>query len=195
MVKLKNFLAFSVIFLLAISTATGQEKLLSLPFDSITNKITYSQIVLLDSSAKQTELFVKAREWFSKTYKSSQDVIQMDDKESGIIIGKALLNVYYKTLGITFNSGYINYTIKFSVKDGKYKYEISDFYHTGGYINGHKQPDGGPCEKLFQNKKGVNGNSYERTYEKYLIEMDDEIKDLIYDLKLSMASKLNLEDW
>ena len=34
---------------------------------------------------------------------------------------------------------------------------------------GHKWSDGGACENLYQNKKGVSGLSYERTYEKYLI--------------------------
>src|ERR1035437_2334407 len=81
----------------------------NLPIDSTTNLITYTEVVKADSN--KTELYSRAREWFAKTYKSSAKVIQMDDKESGKIVGKAVMQVYHKALGSNHKSGYINYTI------------------------------------------------------------------------------------
>ena len=175
------------------SLSYGQKESLILPIDSITNKITYSGVVKIDSVNKQ-ELYSRAREWFAKAYKNSSKVIQMEDKESGKIVGKAMIEVYGSTLGIRNEGGNINYTISIYIKEGRYKYEVTDFYHTG-FVS-HSQygtayiPDGGPCEKLYKEKKGIPMiNTYKNTYEKYLNEMDITTKILIEDLKQSMESK------
>lgn len=171
---------------------------LELPIDSLTNKITYSEAVYVDSLANKQEIFSRAREWFAKAYKSSTNVIQMEDKESGKIVGKALLDVYMTTVfGSQSEGGYINYTITIYVKDGKYKYEITDIYHTGSYVNSTvgKTPDGGACEILFKKKEGFWGNSYKKTYESYLFQMDNRIKALISDLKVGMTNSAKKEEW
>jgi len=179
------------------SLSYGQKEPLILPIDSITNKITYSEVVKVDSVSKQ-ELFSRAREWFAKAYKNSSKVIQMEDKESGKIVGKALMQVYHKALGMTFESGYINYTISIYIKDGKYKYEFVDFYHTGQYVgNGNRIPDYGICENMIHTKDKNMGISYQKTYNYYLLQMDRNITVLVEDLKLSMLSKSknNNDNW
>lgn len=195
--KIKNLFIFSVLTLLSVSTAFGQTETLNLPIDSLTNKITYSEIVYVDSLANKQELFSRVREWFAKAYKSSTNVIQMEDKENGKIVGKALLKIYFTALGMQQDGGYINYTIAIYIKDGKYKYEITDFYHTGIYVNSSvgKQPDGGACEILIKEKKGFWGNSYKRTYERYIFQMDENIKALVSDLKAAMTTKTKNEEW
>lgn len=90
--------------------------------------ITYTEVVPLAGVSK-TELYTRARQWFSEAYKSADNVIQMDDKQAGIIIGKALFR--FKS-GVAFSAiveGVINYTVKISVKEGRYKYEITNFIH------------------------------------------------------------------
>lgn len=104
--------------------------------DSLNIPITYSQIIKVDSALSSNELYHRARAWFAETYRSAQDVIQMDDKENGKIIGKG--NIRY-TSKIFFGSegtkGWIRYTISIHVKNGRYKYEVSDFYHEGNPLN------------------------------------------------------------
>ncbi|MFN4811913.1 MAG: DUF4468 domain-containing protein, partial [Bacteroidota bacterium] len=116
--NIRQLFFFSALVLLSVSTAFGQKKTPSLPIDSSTSKITYSEVVYFDSLANKQELFSRAREWFAKAYKSSTNVIQMEDKESGKIIGKALMQVYHRALGSDQPSGYINYTISIYIKDG-----------------------------------------------------------------------------
>lgn len=49
----------------------------SLPLQD--GKITYSEIVNVDSATKN-QLYSRAKEWISKSFKSSKNVIQLDEK-------------------------------------------------------------------------------------------------------------------
>lgn len=194
---MKKLFLTSVITLLSFASLFGQTGTLNLPIDSVSGKITYKEVVFVDSLSNKQDLFSRAREWFAKAYKSSTSVIQMEDKESGKIVGKALIPVFYKYMG-SQPGGNINYTISIYLKDGKYKYEISDFYHTGINIGNYPLPDGGNCEKVMTEKKGMYGMSYNKTYELYLFQMDENIKSLVSDLKNYMKTKATntkKDDW
>lgn len=97
---------------------------INLPFDSITKEITYSEIVKVDSATKE-ELFYRARTWFVKTYADAKNVIQIQDKESGEIVGKG-------SSKIPFMISYIllNHAIYIYAKDGRYKYIITELTTT-----------------------------------------------------------------
>jgi len=195
---MKNFL-FSISFLfIFISNAFTQKETPNLPFDKTTNKITYSEVILVDSLTTKQELFSRAREWFAKTYKSSTNVIQMEDKESGKIVGKALMQVYHKQFGMIGESGYINYTISLYLKDGKYKYEITNFYHSGQFTSaGGRIPDYGVCEDMINTTDRQMGFSYQKIYNYYLNQMNDNITELVVDLKRAMITNAvsSQNDW
>lgn len=87
------------------------------------NKVIYTDVINSDSINKN-ELYKRGKKWFVETYKSGKDVIQIDDKESGEIIGKGFFEA---TIGST-NHVEIFQTISFQFKEGRYKYEIRDFY-------------------------------------------------------------------
>jgi hypothetical protein len=160
MKKIKHLFFLSALTLLSVSTTFGQKKETPiLPIDSATSKITYSEVVFVDSLTNKNELFLRAREWFAKTYKSSMNVIQMEDKENGKIVGKASMQVYHKLGGSNYPSGYINYTIFVYIKDGRYKYEITDFHHTGQYVSEGTISDYGVCEKMINTNDRTMGVS------------------------------------
>ena len=187
---------FSVCFLFSVTYAFGQKETPKLPIDNSTRKITYTEVVFVDSLTNKQELFSRAKEWFAKTFQSSTNVIQMEDKEDGKIIGKALLPIYNKTLG---DFGHIHYTISIFLKDGRYKYELSDFYHKGQILsNGDRAVDIGSCESMINtNDKNLFGGSMQKTYNNYLNQMDIHAKELIFSLKSFMAKKLTKteNDW
>ena len=94
--------------------------------------LTFSSVVNVDSASK-AQLFEQARLWFTDYFKSAKSVLQVSDKESGQLTGKAILesNYKYKALGAVYKGeSSVNTTIKVLVKDGKYKYEIYDLYET-----------------------------------------------------------------
>lgn len=193
---------FILIFLfsafLTLNLSAQKSTTPSLPIDSITGRITYTAIVSVDSVSSKQQMYLRAREWFAKTYRSSKDVIQMEDSVSGKIIGKALMQVYNKGLGMLHNSGYINYTISVFVKNGRYKYEVTNFYHTGQYISGGNIPDYGSCDNMINTTDKMMGMSMQKTYNFYLSQLDDNIKLLLEDLKVFMEqpqTNIQSEDW
>jgi len=104
--------------------------LLTLPL--FLNAQEYSEIITVDGKTAQ-QLYTSAREWFAKTFVSANDVIQMEDPTSGKIIGKGSSHIsesYIAGKGVgsffTTIDWYPNYTLKIEVKDGRYKYELTD---------------------------------------------------------------------
>ena len=189
---MKLLLPFLLLFTLS---ALAQDERPAPPIDDATGKIIYTEVVALDSARTSADLYSSAREWFAKAYKSSNNVLQMDDREGGRIVGKALMQVYHRALGRDFPSGYINYTISVYVKDGRYKYEVTDFHHTGQLLSsGGSIPDMGPCEDFLYPKK----KRAKKTYDYYLEQMDLNTRALILSLRESMntqTASLESEDW
>jgi len=79
-----------------------------------------SEIVKVDSTLKKSTLFSNGLTWFAYQFKSSNDVIQMKDIESGKIIGKGIFE-YINQNGKSIPRHIL---ITLTVKDGKYKIEI-----------------------------------------------------------------------
>lgn len=95
--------------------------------------LTYSEVIKVDSVSKD-QLYSRAKSWFADSYRSANDVIQMASRADGQIIGKANLK-YAPSVFMSSDAirGYIRYTIKIFVKDGRYKYSITDFRHDPSY--------------------------------------------------------------
>jgi hypothetical protein len=107
-----------------------------LPIDSTTDQISFVRIVELPGTPKN-QIYTGAREWFTFRYPDARKVLQMEDAENGVLIGKAAR---------TFKDGLLTqrmvYTIKIYVKDNKYKAEITNIYYeeepskVNGYTTG-----------------------------------------------------------
>lgn len=167
-----------------------------LPYDEQSGRIAFSDVVHVSDSASADEIYVRAREWFARTYRSSMDVLQMDDRESGRIIGKASFSVTHRALGANYPSGYFRYTISIHVRDGRYRYEVSDFYHMG---DGNKISDSGPIEEMINTTHRVMGISMQRQYNEYLNQLANHIPLLVADLKESLdksgSGSFEDDDW
>ncbi len=109
----------SLLLLIALSTINlfGQDAL------------TYSKIISTDSVGK-AKLFSIINEWFATTYNSANDVIQMTDKEEGVIIGSGSMSYSYGKMAYQCYEGFIKYTIKVYIKDNRYKVELTNFIHS-----------------------------------------------------------------
>lgn len=92
-----------------------------LPKDE-SGKLYYTEVIQIDSMKKQ-QLYLNSKQFFVDVFKSANDVIQLDDKESGIVIGKGFSEIYIKILG-TPVAEQMWFTIKIQCKDDKFKYEI-----------------------------------------------------------------------
>jgi hypothetical protein len=86
------------------------------------------QLIYIDEHNKsKSDAFVAAHAWIAKNFRSAQDVIQMQDKDAGVIVVKAAFAYSYKiedpfmTMPL---SGLLNYTLSLQVKDQKMKIEF-----------------------------------------------------------------------
>jgi hypothetical protein len=96
----------------------------AIPFDPASGKIDYSEVVQV-AGANQAELYARAKLWFADTFKSAKAVVQADDKDTGIIQGTAFQDISVVAMGIP-SAVKLWYTIKIALKDGRYKYDITD---------------------------------------------------------------------
>ena len=123
-----------IIVLLALSfillLAKDKKKEVAFPKDS-TGKIVYTEVVEMPGVTKDV-LYSRAYEWFAKSFVSANNVIQMQDKEAGKIIGKGCYG---------FDKNKVNFTLSIYLKDGKYKYEITDFVHETIMPRGYRGHD------------------------------------------------------
>jgi hypothetical protein len=80
-----------------------------------------------DSTAKtKTQIYADTKLFIAQTWNSAKDVIQNDDKESGVILLKGLTTVSIPVMGLTISTYDFGYTIQFRMKDGKYRITIDN---------------------------------------------------------------------
>lgn len=76
------------------------------------------------------ELYTTIKMWVATNYNSAQDVIQMDDAQNGILICKGAFE--YDNGGGLMGyvlDGWVDYTLKVQVREGRYKVSVGNFVH------------------------------------------------------------------
>lgn len=110
---MKKIIPLLIFYLLNINTSNGQE--VELPH--------FSSVVEIDSATKD-ELYLAAKQFFAVAFKSGKDVLQLDDKDNGKLIGKFTTSFPSQCFIASACPQYLTYTIEIDIKDGKYKYDI-----------------------------------------------------------------------
>lgn len=83
----------------------------------------YQQVITLDSIYRKSNLHSNAKLYFVHAYKSAKDVIQFDEPDK--VIGKGFFSVNETDFLCPWRWD-VYYTTEIAVKDGKYRYTISD---------------------------------------------------------------------
>ncbi len=154
------------------------------PVDSLTHKIAYSDVIKTDGARDQ--LFDKGLNFLALAFKSSNDVIQIKDKDNGKIVGKWMI------LPAENKLGYVSASITLLFKDGRYKYIISDLYYEGNGGSGLDQMKPWALEEdpgawKVNMTKGAQHRIKNGTY--------SQIDDLISGLKKYMAANNKQNDF
>lgn len=90
--------------------------------DPTTRKIAYSEVTEVDGTPKE-ELMDRARKWFDLQYAYADNVTMSEHEEEGELDIQAEL-----PLKVGLESSLVHYTLVLSVKEGKYRYLITDFF-------------------------------------------------------------------
>ena len=77
-------------------------------------KLTFSKVIEVKDVDK-TSIYISLRDWISTYYRDTQEVLQMDDKDAGIIIGKAIFLYSMNNLAYAAYEGKIWYSIKLHI--------------------------------------------------------------------------------
>ena len=101
-------------------------QLLPIPLDSATGRIQYAAVVPVPG-ASQVELYARAQLWFADTFASAKQVVQVADQEAGVLQGTAFYPLVLE-VGGTHYVERLWYTVKLVLKDGRYKYEVTDLH-------------------------------------------------------------------
>jgi hypothetical protein len=125
---LRNFLV--VLSLLVWQLNHAQ---LKLPVDSTTGKVSYTEIVYVDSAAK-SKLFSSSLEWIALSFKSAKSVIELKDEPAGKIIVKGALDERIPGSFANLNID-VRFTMNITCKDGRCRIQLTGWnyqYCLGG---------------------------------------------------------------
>jgi len=160
------------LLLFAGSSLKGQNPPLKMPVDPDTKLITYKEVVT--TAGTPAELYIRAIAWINKQYKNPADATKVRDPASGLIEIIHRFEITQKVQGVTLMAGVVDYSMKLELKDGRYRYTITNF--------NSKDISRQPVEK-WMNK---DDQSYTPAWDDYLKQVDEYTRKLIASLKLGM---------
>jgi len=181
----KLLLIVAITFFCVVANAQIKDTIgLNLPI--IDSKIVYEGIVEAPDKTKN-DLYQNAQQWFVDYFKSAKDVIQNQDKDNGLIIGKGVLDFNARiALGMSMVQ-HDKLTVEIRCKDGKYKYTV---YNMILY-----PPNGGeqyatPFENLYGKLIGTVKISGSKSACRDIIKKNDvEVRKMIESIKIAMNKK------
>jgi hypothetical protein len=169
----------SFIFLFTLTAAgigsqlKAQDSTPSLPINPDTKLITYQEVVKVEGTSK--DLFSRAIDWINVNYKNPADVTKVRDPQSGLIEILHRIELERTDKQETkIDAGIIIYTMKLELKDGRYRYTITDL--------NLKQSSKFPIERWLDKKD----KAYNPNWNLYLAQLDKQVKTLIESLKKGM---------
>ncbi len=131
-------------------------------------KVFY-EIVDSSVSGSQKELYDRAKLWMVDIFRSANAVIQLDDKDNSILVGKGVYTFTHNMVPFS-----IRFTIKINTKENKYRAQIYDLL-----VGWNHTTEPRPIENWL-GKKSAKG---------WVEKTDNGIKEIIQSLKGPMSKK------
>lgn len=182
----------TILLLLLPALSFAQSPIKYIPTkDSVT--VHLDTIVRVDSLTKD-ELYINAKLWFSDYFKSSKAVIDLDDKEAGIIIGKGSSQITINLWTGPFNTR-CYFTTKISIKDHKYRLEVYDLYYKpdkGVWVGDFYQEPVETYPSTWFLPMGPENRKWREQYRDQTIQV---LNDLFLSLSESMKNSSVARDW
>lgn len=140
---------------------TNKLLLISLIILAFSTCVIAQKDTVLNFEMSKADIYSKSLLWVAKTWKSANDVVQLKDEHSGLIMVKGGLATHPLSLGMP-GKGVASTQLNFTIKDGRVKIEFSETNFKWG--NGSVW-----CmDKL----PSITGKQYYKWKENTLIEMD-----------------------
>ena len=165
------------------------------------NKVIFTEVIQVPEASKE-ELYLRARGWFADAFKNADEVLQLDSREDGAMVGKGITSITLQT-GIMPVPMDVYFTVKIFCKEGRYKYEITNIYYegevsssTGGSVEYHYTIEELYSEKLLYKNK-ARGKTRWNTVQKLQL-TEKEMNRLVDQIKKDMNTSVmggGDDDW
>ena len=170
---MKVYISILLAFVLMLSAnVKAQETKVKLPVDPETKLISYKEVVTV--AGTPAELFNRAIEWINKQYKNPVDATKVRDQASGVIEIIHRVEITRVEQGATLLAGRVDYSMKLEMKDGRFRYTITNF--------NMKDISRQPLERYMDK----NDKAYMPIWDNYLKQVDDYTLNMIESLKHGM---------
>jgi hypothetical protein len=94
--------------------------------------LQFQEVVQVEGATRD-QLYDAALLWFPSVFKSGKDVLQVQNKDAGMLVGTAIEPYEPPMLNASScTRGTLRYHITVEVKEGRYRYTIDGFTHEGG---------------------------------------------------------------
>ena len=150
------------------------------PVDPDTKLITYKEVVTVPGNPG--ELFNRAIEWINKQYKNPTDATKVRNPATGLIEIIHRIEITKDDNGMTRPAGIVDYSMKLEMKEGRYRYTITNF--------NYKDVSRKPIEMWLDKKD----KAYITAWDNNLKQVDDATRKLIESLKLGMQPPIPVKE-
>lgn len=114
-----------LVLIITLNTAFAQNN--SIPLKDA--ETIYADTIYKIDSVTKSELYLRSKVWVSDYFKSSKAVIDLDDKENGMLICKGFQEItIHSVIGVAITTR-CYFTIRISSKDNKVRLNIYDVYY------------------------------------------------------------------
>lgn len=168
---------------------------LVLPIDSITSLVTYTEIVEQPESQADS-LYIRAKRWavksFTKPGEKAKDLFEVDKKDNKLVIRGYIDAFVYGSKYSKRNMGYHMFTMTVWIKEGRYKYTITNLYNVNKLFDGDKAE---PTKTYFEYYNTTPTNP--KSVDAILRSADADIKKLLEGFKRDMRDPavVDEDDW
>ena len=158
--------------------------------------ITYTGVVPVEGVGKN-ELYTRGKVWFARAFHSAQDVVQADDKEAGVLVGKGILVVeqmYQTFYAYQQWEPRVRFLVKLSFKDNRYRYEFTDFSFITPITAANLKPQDLSAEAALAGEIKKNGKR-DKDITNAKNQLNHEAKRIIRELREAMNKPAAGTDW
>lgn len=159
--------------------------------DTTSGFVVFDAIIKLDSVGKE-EIYNRIKIWLTEAFKSSKDVIQIDDKTSGRIIckGNSDIIIPMVIMDVPINC---RFTLSILIKDFKYRVRFERITYQGYPDSYSMNPPINTAEDLITDKAIEEGRG--KIKMKYRTATIDLLNTLLTKMQQSTRTKSVSDDW
>ncbi|RZK16923.1 MAG: DUF4468 domain-containing protein [Hymenobacter sp.] len=159
-----------------------------LPLDPQTQLITYQGVVEVPG-VSQADLYARAAAWVASTYPPADNVLEQQNPQAGQLLVKgrrpAVTHAPYEGVLRSSYAGVVRHTLTIYVKDGRYKYVLTDLTHDA--LSTPALHSGGPLEQEKASLYGYAGLGSKKTWDELKTDATRDARRLVASLQAAMT--------